>query len=768
MTLAAKRLQAKSANVAEIVNTLPAAHKQELQVRVQNALAAGESSDVANAKSRVRVVTARVMGEMATAVHAQVHAQAAAAVGRELSPAEQKVVSTLSRLNPRDKNIVLDALGWDSDHHQVNEPLSYEAIGEKYKTRSTGAPMNRASVQAVLAKVGINEAVLDTMRAHAMPEASVEELGISGDAGDGTGYRVTTKKAAGADDFVVNERTAREQKETDAVLAAATPEAKKAAEAEIAARKSFTDTEFEEKRKATAAQGQAKVDAEMRTAGPKTVREALARDLARNSISEVNIEDATEHWDNETDTSKGEHLFADLHVLVQAAIVRAYRNNKLTAQRQGELIDENAYLTRQTRAEHAGANPEGAGRVGIERPADEGAAPRLLAPGRQVESAQRSAPTEQVGLDHRTGVNVTTQRERNLRAKAHDAEHLGDIKLGNGQFVSFDDATEAARSAIESGVLKNMPFQYNNVLDIAPRDWLRMVDAMNDDGAGWAASAIEGASAGKRSDAPAPQGGTIAGISAALAKLMPVNAERVKVVQSLADIPANVRRSVGVTENTQAFVIDGKAYLIADQIAPGTERAVFLHEVGAHLGMENLLDEDHYDVLVDKILEWAGRTDGSLEQRLAVKAMERVHSAGTEDHQLNSEMVAYFIEEAVNAGVDPTAMKHSTELGRWLAELMQAFKKALAKLGLVDGRGLTAQDLVDLAYGAAKIEMDGGVGSLAQAQSPAPVKAAPATVAAKAPAASTAPPVKSPVRDEPLIEMRKRRSVLQALRTCLG
>lgn len=177
---------------------------------------------------------------------------------------------------------------------------------------------------------------------------------------------------------------------------------------------------------------------------------------------------------------------------------------------------------------------------------------------------------------------------------------------------------------------------------------------------------------------------------------------RVVVVQSANDLPSGLRKSVGVTGDTQAFVSGGKAYLIADNIAPGKARAVFLHEVGAHLGMENLLG-DYYDSMVDKIVEWAGKTDGSLESKLAVRALQRVRSAGTPDAQANTELVAYFIEEAVDAGVNPMGTT-AGPLAQFMRRVRDAFKAALTRLGFNTDK-MTAQDFVDIAYGAARMEL---------------------------------------------------------------
>jgi hypothetical protein len=190
------------------------------------------------------------------------------------------------------------------------------------------------------------------------------------------------------------------------------------------------------------------------------------------------------------------------------------------------------------------------------------------------------------------------------------------------------------------------------------------------------------------------------------------NSDRVVVVQKLTDIDANIRKEVEIasgepiTNSTQGFVYDGKAYLIADNIKPGTERAVFMHEVGAHIGMENALGDVEYDNLVTQITDWAVSKTPSLEKKLAIKAMKRVVAAGTTDEQANSELVAYFIEEAMLAGVKPSADVNATGLRKLLNTVLEAFRRAMKILNLAP-KLLTAQDLVAIAYGAAKLELYG-------------------------------------------------------------
>jgi hypothetical protein len=180
----------------------------------------------------------------------------------------------------------------------------------------------------------------------------------------------------------------------------------------------------------------------------------------------------------------------------------------------------------------------------------------------------------------------------------------------------------------------------------------------------------------------------------------------VTVVQDAGALPAGVAKSVSVDDTTQAFVHNGHAYVIAGNIAKGNARAVFLHDVGGHLGLENMLTKNQHRMLVDMVKAWAAREDGSQEHRFAKAALERVASAQTEDSQIGNETLTYFIEEAVQGGVNPTADNFKTELGRWFRVLWAAFKGAIRKLGMNPDK-MTAQDIVDMAYGAARMEVHG-------------------------------------------------------------
>lgn len=190
---------------------------------------------------------------------------------------------------------------------------------------------------------------------------------------------------------------------------------------------------------------------------------------------------------------------------------------------------------------------------------------------------------------------------------------------------------------------------------------------------------------------------------------------RVVVVDSVDDLinsDDDTRHEVGrriKANGAFAAVHRHVAYMIADRINKGEGTAKFLHEVGAHLGMEGLLGEKRLTALSQQIRNWATSDANTQEVILASKAMQRVIDAGTSSEQTDSELIAYFVEEAVAHGISPTAADSNLTNGplrQWFRTLWAAFKVAVRTLG-IKPENLTAKNVVDLAYGAARLEVNG-------------------------------------------------------------
>ena len=192
-----------------------------------------------------------------------------------------------------------------------------------------------------------------------------------------------------------------------------------------------------------------------------------------------------------------------------------------------------------------------------------------------------------------------------------------------------------------------------------------------------------------------------------------INTRKLKIVGSVKDLLMSadpVEQKLGAVlalNRAYGVATNGRAYLIADRISKGQGRAKFMHEVGVHLGVEGLLPDQQFDTLTDQIFTWAKRDDDSREAKLAKKAILRAETAGTPDEDLRSEILAYFVEEAMQDGINPSAAKKlSGPLGSWFRTLWAAFKTAIHRLGM-NPEKMDAQDVVNLAYGAARLEMSG-------------------------------------------------------------
>ena len=162
-----------------------------------------------------------------------------------------------------------------------------------------------------------------------------------------------------------------------------------------------------------------------------------------------------------------------------------------------------------------------------------------------------------------------------------------------------------------------------------------------------------------------------------------------------------------------AFTKDDKSgvpntYIILDRVPAGSERAVLMHEVGGHMGLDNVLSLDEQANVADQIRAWAAKSDNSLESIVSNRVMDRLDKAAevvpevaTLNELKNSETVAYFLEEATFAGIEPTV---KSPLGRLVRKLYAMFKKALRKISMAP-ETLTPKDIVDLGWGAARFSL---------------------------------------------------------------
>jgi hypothetical protein len=171
-----------------------------------------------------------------------------------------------------------------------------------------------------------------------------------------------------------------------------------------------------------------------------------------------------------------------------------------------------------------------------------------------------------------------------------------------------------------------------------------------------------------------------------------------KVVVAASPEAAGVSVTAPEGEVVRGAVVGGKAYLFADNIEQGEEIATLLHEVGAHVGMKDLVGAANYNWLISKIKGWSASKLENVEVRSAKAADARAKGD-------NDELIAYFIEEAIRNGVDPIGVRGTgTTLGNFFKKIIAGFKAALSRLNL-QAPDLNAQDIINLAYGAAQKEL---------------------------------------------------------------
>lgn len=188
----------------------------------------------------------------------------------------------------------------------------------------------------------------------------------------------------------------------------------------------------------------------------------------------------------------------------------------------------------------------------------------------------------------------------------------------------------------------------------------------------------------------------------------------VEVVQSVDQLEDFYGIELPGTTRTQAqaFVLDGVAYFIADNIARGRERAVIMHELGSHIGFDQGLTSSAeglaaYQGMLGRIAQWSESGTGA-EGALAQRAMRRVANAQRSYLQnygrdmppevVAAETVAYFVEEAVNAGVQPSTQ--GSAVSRLLAEYVRLIQNALRRI-LGAEAALRPVDIVNFAHGMA-------------------------------------------------------------------
>lgn len=196
----------------------------------------------------------------------------------------------------------------------------------------------------------------------------------------------------------------------------------------------------------------------------------------------------------------------------------------------------------------------------------------------------------------------------------------------------------------------------------------------------------------------------LAGVDATAKNAVPWNKQRLAVYGTLSEVPENLRH-LFTDNNTQGVAWEGiRAVILAERVEKGTERGVLLHEVGAHVGLTELIGEKNVIEVANQI-ERMGKGGSRIEQEAVAAAQARIPQDTPQGDRVQ-ELIGYTAEELDKRGIRPQGQGMGSQL---LRKIMALVRTALNKLGLfqVSTEAFTGQDLMDLLQGSMANVMQG-------------------------------------------------------------
>lgn len=603
----------------------------------------------------------------------------------------------LSTAPDEEKAVVRTALGWDEDGNQVSPVVpSYADIG-----KAIGVTKQR--VQQILKKYGINKQVIDKLAAAAQESVDIGEL-MPGQQEDGgtaaTGFRVVNTPSQLSSALPEDAQTKHHTAQANAWAIAnganlaeapqeAHPEVMTAAEAAI-----------EDKRQAGAAAERARAKAELEAAAAQ--RELPLMDHNGNLIGPADIADATEDYNE--GIMDGDATFAQLPREAQRQYIRAYvayHDKNINAQTLMRIFGDIADANRPNQNESRGATEEGRalGEVQTGFQSEDASA----SPGNASDAGREAAPETSA-----SGSEVDERRPADPRGEvtAQSIEGYWNKNAKALGVANWDGLTDSQRDYL-----------------LGSGTWSEVDDAAQD-----TVGELNGEEGHDYAEGAQGKGTTVDNLRFELRRAFFAPARMdalVKFHNTLADAGAAVPALYSQAQfpsRVKAFVDrkTGIVHMVAENIREGEELSVLLHEIGVHAGMEKLVGKANMEWLASRVEEWAARSDTSIETRVAQLAVKAAETSSSKNKR--EELIAYMVEGLVKNGVKPQA-NGMTEGHKWFRRLWAAAKQALRKLGFKSD-AFSAQHLVDLAYGAAQLELSSeqktaGVQALQFAESPA-------------------------------------------------
>jgi len=333
----------------------------------------------------------------------------------------------------------------------------------------------------------------------------------------------------------------------------------------------------------------------------------------------------------------------------------------------------------------------------------------------------RTATLTGVGVSYGTGANEKAaddslkqdkQRRKDAglrfdRREGDDAGRVGSQSSGAGTEASGANSRDSSRAAAE-GVgderqnRTNLP-DAGSSREVAGRrgDAERAPDDLG--GSGPRTEAVRGGQAGSREVS-----GGIATVRSAISQALGAKFLRrlesqpwFHLVGTLADLPANIRKSITDGGNVAGFVLGNDVYIIADQASDPV--GVTLHEVGVHFGMSGILGADFPAVLRNFKRQRAKDAAVGRAYERATEAAER-----GEDGELTADALATLDEEALAYYVE--ANWNAKDTRGIVYKVIDAIKRLLNRLGIpLSTLNASPELLRNVAIGAARKAADGRV-----------------------------------------------------------
>lgn len=290
----------------------------------------------------------------------------------------------------------------------------------------------------------------------------------------------------------------------------------------------------------------------------------------------------------------------------------------------------------------------------------------------------------------KAGITINAEDEAAVRARSRALRGEGK-GVSEAALQAVDEQIAAVRALLPvketAPEVEQAHAQAGPVKAVAPVE--KPADAPREDDAGNVALFAQAE--------PITNPSTVSTAKAEIASLFGDSANSViTVAQTFDDLPPKIAKIMR-DNRARGMTLGGKhIYIVADQVEQGTIRGLVMHELGVHYSMS---DSD-VKSLTEQVMKWSAGSGTLADQaKWAIKA-----AAGSTSTNREQETLAYMIQVLTDSGVEPA--KSPLSVQNFMYRIKTWIRNALKAFGLKTT--ITPQDMVDFAYGAAKMALARG------------------------------------------------------------